>query len=361
MVGTLRPEEEVTVGNENPGIIDKVLVDLGDRVEAGQLLVQLDTREAHWAAEQAQAGLAAARKAADRARAALAATQANVGRLRAILDNARINRKRFEDLFAEGAIAASQRDTAAMDADVALASLRTAEAQVESDREAVAAADAAVQQAEATLSMARKRQQDTAIRAPVTGQVQKRLVSSGEAVKEKTPLLVLVRTRTLKLDGEIPERFASSVRPGLPIRVTTETVPGRQFAGRIVRVAPMINPQTRSFGIEAAVPNEADVLKAGAFAKAEIVIGKDRAVPFLPEEAVVDLAGVTKVFVVAGGKAAEKAVRLGGRQDGMIEILEGPAPGDQVATSSLGQLTDGRAVAVASSDGQKPEGSSSRQ
>ncbi|MBI4573647.1 MAG: biotin/lipoyl-binding protein [candidate division NC10 bacterium] len=155
LVGTLRPEEEVTVANENPGIIQRVLVDLGDRVSAGQLLVQLDPRDARFTLEQVEANLAASGKALGRARATLAASHANVARARAILENPRVNRRRFEELFAEGAVAASQRDAAVTEAEVAEASLRSAETQLESDREGVVVTEASVAQAEAALATAR--------------------------------------------------------------------------------------------------------------------------------------------------------------------------------------------------------------
>lgn len=346
LVGTLRPEEELTISNENPGIVERILVDLGDRVTQGQLLVQLDPRDARYGFDQAQANLTSARKAFDRVRANLAAGQANVQRARAVLENSQVNRRRFEDLLAEGAVSASQRDAAVTDAEVARASLGTAEGQLESDREGVAVAQAAIAQMEAALQTTQKRQQDTEVRAPIAGEVQKRLVSTGEAAKEKTPLLILVRTQTLKLGGEVPERFAKDVRTGQTVRVTTDATQARQFPGRVARIAPAVNPETRSFAIEALIPNPDGALKAGAFAKAEVLVRKDTGIPFIPEDAVVNFAGITKVFVVADGRVAERSVRLGARQDGMVEVLEGVKLGEQVAASNLGQLSQGQPVTV---------------
>jgi len=346
LTGTLRPEDEVTVSNEVPGLVEKVLVDLGDRVRPGQPLIQLDPREARFAVEQARANLAAARKAVDRAKAAQSASQANVVRQRAILELAQTNRQRFEGLFKEGAIAASQRDAAVTEADVAQATLALAGAQVDSDREALAVAEEGVKQAAAALETLEKRQGDTEVRSPVAGEVQKRLVSPGESVKERTPLLLIVRTGTLKLAGEIPERFASEVRPGQAVRVESHAAPGKVFSGKVSRIAPAVTAETRSFAIEATVPNADGALKAGAFAKAEVLVRREAGIPFVPEEAVVSFAGITKVFVVANGKVTERAVRLGTRQDGMVEVLEGVKAGEQVARSNLGQLAEGRAVTV---------------
>ena len=348
-VGTLKPEDELTISNVSPGTVARILVDLGDRVTVGQLLVGLDPREAQFALDQAEANLSASRRALSRAKASLATSEANVVRARAVLENARTNRRRLEALFAEGAVSANQRDAAAMEADAAQASLRSVEAQLESDREAIAAAEAAIAQAEGAVATAGKRFQDTDIRASAAGEVQKRLVSAGESVKERTPLLVVVRTQTLTLAGEIPERFATAVRTGQSVRIKTDANPGDEFNGEVVRVAPAIAAETRSFAIEAAVPNPVGALKAGASARAEVLVRKDSGVPFIPEDAVVSLAGITKVFVLAGGKVTERTVRLGSRQDGMVEVLEGVKPGEQLANSNLGQLAEGQRVTIEAS------------
>jgi len=112
----------------------------------------------------------------------------------------------------EGAISASQRDSAQTQYDVAVASLRSSEAQYESDRAAVKNAEASVVQATAALDIARKRLQDTDVVSPITGFVRKRLVNVGETFKEKTPLMSLVATHALKLQGDVPERFCSPSR-----------------------------------------------------------------------------------------------------------------------------------------------------
>ena len=135
------------------GIIQKRLFEEGSEIKGGQVLYQIDPAPLQAAYDNAAANLAAARKAADRARAGLAGSRTGVVRQRAVVENARVNRKRFEDLVAEGAVSASQRDQAVADADVADATLLTTEAQVESDREAVGAAEAAIQQAEADIGL----------------------------------------------------------------------------------------------------------------------------------------------------------------------------------------------------------------
>jgi RND family efflux transporter MFP subunit len=346
IVGTLLPQEEVTLANEVPATIGSILVDMGDRVQKGQVLIKLDEREARLEAERMTANLQAAREALVRSRQVLDSSRANVERAQAVLSDAQVNLKRFQGLFAEGAISASQRDSAQTQYDVAVASLRAAEAQYESDRAAIKNAEANVEQAVASLELARKRWKDTDVVAPFDGFVRKRLVNVGETHKEKTPLMSLVATQALKLQGEVPERFAPQLAVGRPVRVEVEAYPDRTFAGTITRVSPAVDVESRTFTVEASVPNPGGILKPGFFVKASILTGMERNVSFVPEEAVVSLAGIVKVYVIASDKAEERRVVTGQRTEGWVEILEGVKPGETVATSSLSQLASGTAVSI---------------
>lgn len=354
IVGTLMAQDEVTLANEVPATIGKILVDMGDRVRAGQVLIKLDEREPRLEVERMTANLQAAREALSRARQILDLSRANVERAQAVLSDAQINLKRFQELLTEGAISASQRDSAQTQYDVAVASLRASEAQYESDRAAIKNAEANVEQAVAGLELARKRLQDTEIVAPFDGFVRKRLVNVGETYKDKTPLMSLVATQALKLQGEVPERFAPQLGLGHAVRVEVEAYPGRKFPGTITRVSPAVDAESRTFTVEASVPNPGGILKPGFFAKASIVIGTERNVPFVPEEAVVSFAGIVKVYVIAEGKAEERRITAGQRRDGWVEIREGVKAGEMVATSGLSQLATGTAVTVQAGAGGAP-------
>ena len=346
IVGTLMAEEEVTLANDVPATVARILVDMGDRVQKDQILLKLDEREARLEVERSAANLQAAREALSRARQVLEASGANVERAQAVLADARINLKRFQDLLGEGAISASQRDSAQTQYDVAVASLRSSDAQYESDRATIKNAEANVEQAVAGLDLARKRLKDTDIVSPITGFVRKRLVNVGETFKEKTPLLSLVATGALKLQGEVPERFAPQIGGGHPVQVQVEAFPGRTFPGSITRVSPAVDVESRTFTVEASIPNPGGMLKPGFFAKASIITGTERDVPFIPEDAIVTFAGLVKAYVIADGKAEERRVKPGQRADGWVEILEGVKVGEPVATSNLSQLASGTAVTI---------------
>jgi membrane fusion protein, multidrug efflux system len=122
----------------------------------------------------------------------------------------------------------------------------------------------------------------------------------------------------------------------------------------VTRVSPSVDIANRTVLLEAEVPNPDGLLKPGLFARGVLATRRDAAVPFVPEGAVSTFAGVRKVFVLAEGTAQERSVTLGRKQDGMVEILEGVRPGEQVATSSLGRLYDGARVTVQTAPRAKP-------
>ncbi len=351
VIGTLLPFEEVVLTNDHPGTVEAVRVDLGDRVEPGQLLLRLDDREARLALAQADANLLAAERALARARAGAEAALATIARNGAAMEEARLNRKRFEDLFAEGAVSASQQDTARTQHDMASASVRWAEAQAESDAQAVQTASAAVEQTRPALDLARKRLADIEIRSPMKGAVKQRLVSAGDGIREKTPLLVVVTTDPLKLQGTVPERFAPEVHVGQPVQVTLEAYPGRAFRGKVSRVSPSVDPQNRTLALEAVLENPDGRLKPGFFARGHVLARTDRAVPFVPEAALYTFVGITKVFAVSGETVQERQVETGERLEGWVEIRRGVTPGEVVATANLGALFDGAQVTVTAAAG----------
>ncbi|HEV8310835.1 MAG TPA: efflux RND transporter periplasmic adaptor subunit [Methylomirabilota bacterium] len=374
-VGSLLAWEEVVAKSQATGTLLRLYADLGDRVSAGQLLAELDRREADLGLDQLQADLLAGRENLARARATAEASRANLQRTResrralvADVDRARADAqwKRLEldrnrELAAKQLIAARDVDQAQAQYAMAQAQLQSAEtalnqhtdqvqvaeAQLQADLGAVKAAEAQVRQREAALELGRKRVGDTTVVAPMGGFVARRHASVGEFVKDSTAIFTLVATDPLKYTGTIPERFAPEVRIGQDVRLQVEAYPDRTFSGRVTRISPAVEVQTRTLALEARVPNGPGFLRPGFFARGGVLTRQEARVPFVPAEAVVYAVGLTKVFVVANGKAQERQVKAGLREAGRVEILEGVKPGETVATSSLAQLYDGAPVAVA--------------
>jgi RND family efflux transporter MFP subunit len=373
-IGSLVAWDDVQVRTEQPGTIARLLVDLGDPVSRGDVLAEYDAREFVLAVKQAEADLLSAEQSLARSRAAvqsseaalrrakdnLAMLEAEVARTQSELDWAKSELARTQELFQKQLIAARDVDSARNLHNVAAARLaaaaaardqhpdqvRIADAQLEADLAALRVAEAEVARRDASLGIARKRLGDTTIHAPFAGVVAKRHVNAGEYVKENTGVFSLVALDPLKYTGTVPERFTPDVKVSQRLELSVEAYPGRTFPGQVTRVSPAVEVQTRSLALEARVQNADGRLRPGFFAKGLVLTRKDGAVAFVPAEAVVYFVGISKVFVVSGGKAEERLVKAGTRQGAWVEIAEGVKPGEIVAVSNLSQLWHGAPVTL---------------
>jgi len=301
VVGALSAREEATVAAQVAGQIEKSLVDLGDRVEAGQELVLIDT-----AAYEAQVRESAA----------------NLARANAAAANAARNLKRTQDLQQDKIASTSELDTAVSESEKAQADVKAAEA-----------ADAI-----ARLNLERSR-----VRAPFTGAVAQRVASAGDYVSVGAPIVRLVQNDPLRLRLEVPERESVAVRVGQMVRVRVEG-DTNVYSGKLARVAPAIRESDRMLQIEGDVPNQG-VLRAGLFARAEIIVQANEPAVSVPASALVVFAGLEKVLLVRDGRATEKSVVTGRRDGGWVEIVSGLSPGDTVVLDPGGMRT-GQAVTI---------------
>jgi RND family efflux transporter MFP subunit len=372
--GSLLAWEEVLAKTEQPGTIARIFADLGDRVAAGATLAEYDSREFKLSVDQARADLNAAREALARFQATVAASEASlqrvkdnlaaldaeVARAQSQVDWARSELERNQQLFAKEIIAARDVDSARNQYNTAAAQLtmvktavaqhpdqvRVAEAQLRSDLAAVRAAEATVKQREAALGIAEKRLGDTTVKAPIGGYIARRHVSAGEFVKDNTPVFTIVVTNPLKYAGTVPERQAPELKVGQSLRLSVEAYPDKVFTGAVTRLAPAIEVATRTMAVEARVPNDGGALRPGFFAKGGILTREDPSVVVVPSDALMNVVGLNKVFVIAEGKAQERQVRPGSRQGATLEILQGVKAGETVATSNLPALYNGAPVSV---------------
>jgi membrane fusion protein (multidrug efflux system) len=214
----------------------------------------------------------------------------------------------------------------------------------------------------AELDQAVQRLDDATVRAPQKGDdklrsatrptqrgyaVAERIVSVGEYVQEGAALFRLVASDPIKYRARVPERFMSEVKVGQPAEVAVEAYANRPFTGRIARVSPQIDPDTRTFLVEVLIANGDGLLLPGAFARGQLMTHVDDAVVFVPEAAVVSFAGVNKVFTVKDGKAVELRIEPGMKRGGYVEVRTGLTPDvKQVVVTGVNKLATGTPVNV---------------
>ena len=204
---------------------------------------------------------------------------------------------------------------------------------------------AAMQVNQAEVEAARARLAHTVIRAPFTGRVGLRRVSPGGFVDTSTVITTLDDTDTIKLDFSIPETFLTAVTKDMGIVALSLVYPDRTFAGKVASIDTRLDPVTRSVRIRAILPNADGALKPGMFMT--VSLQRDRGeVLVAPEEAIVPERETQYVFLVKEGIAQKRAVVLGRRIPGSVEIVNGLSAGDTIITEGTHKVRDGSKVEV---------------
>ena len=360
------------------GILQKRLFTEGSDVKDGEVLYQIDRALFQAAYNNAAANLAAMRKAADRARAALEATIAGVTRQQATVDLAWTNRQRFEELVKDGAVSASERDQAVTEADVAEATLRAAEAQVKSDLEAVAAAGATIQQAEAALETARINLAYTRITAPITGRIGKSNVTVGALVTahQPTPLAIIQQldpiyvdatqssANLLRLKRNIETGRIKGGNPGQArVKLLLEDGTSYPLGGTLKFSDVTVDPSTGSFILRMIFPNPKHILLPGMYVRALVQEGVvDRAI-LVPQQGVSrDLKGNPVALIVdPEGKVQQRMITVDRAIGDKWLVSSGLKPGDQVIVEGLQRVRPGVSVKVMPFDSGQKEAETHRE
>ena len=301
-VGSVDAFEQVSVTSRVTGVVETVRFKEGDRVEKGAILAEIEPRRFQLAVAQAQAQL-------DRASATRADAEGFLGRR--------------EKMSGEGVVSADELQTARL-------------------RVATARADEAA--AKATLGIAQVNLRDAYVRAPVSGTMQTRAVSTGQFAQPGLVLGVLLRMEPMLLRFDVPEGDATRVRPDMVAKFTVQGLTGTLQA-KITHVAAGANPTSRMVPVIAEVLAPPAELRPGSFAEVAVPVGATGDAPVIPETAIRPSDRGFLSFVVEGGKARQRVLTLGMRTaDGLVEVRSGLKPGESLVVRGAEALSDGVAV-----------------
>lgn len=351
--GSLAGDQQTDVAPQTSGKVVAVGVDIGSPVRRGQMLVRLDDAELKLRVEQAVAQVEQAKAAVRQAeeKIGLRSGQAfdpnrvsEVAAAKVALDLAEKNLRRAEKLIESGDVSRSFYDQQRAQRDQLKEQYDVAVAQARQNYAAVVVARTNVANAEAQLALARKNLSYANIPAPIDGFVSERTADLGEYVSPQQKVVTIVRTNPLRIRIDIPEQAIPEVRVGQSVSITTSAWPDKNFSGRVARIAPSVSATSRTLTVEAEIENSSGALKPGQFATVRIL--QERADPavLIPARAVVNEAGVSRVYVIKDGHAEQRLVQTGQTEGDLIEVKSGVAADEQVATSNLEQLSDGIAV-----------------
>lgn len=367
--GSLTANESSDVASQTSGQVVSTPVNIGAYVRQGAVIARLNDRDARLRLRQSQAAVQQALAGVRQAEARLglgpngrfdASTIPEVRSAAAAYDSAlaqqrlaEANAKRYAELVETGDVARSVYDQYRTQADTARAQANSARQQLEiainqsrQNNQAIQTAQAQVSSAQAQVAISQKAVEDTLIRAPYSGYISARPIAVGEYVTPASVIATLLLTNTLKLEMQVPEAHAPSLRPGMPVSLTVDAYRDRQFGGTVTAINPAIDPASRSMMVEAAVGNPDNALRSGMFVTARITLSGGNQSIFVPREAVVNDQNTNsfRVFVVQGTTAHLRVVQVGDEENGMVQILTGVQSGEEVATSNLQQLYEGAKV-----------------
>lgn len=315
--GTLAGRSEVSISPKISGRVLAVHADLGDSVEAGQLLAELDDIEARHGVEEARAKLTVARASLEECETNLATAQRELERVRTL---------RERKVAAESELEAAESEVNAL-----LSRKKLCEATIE--------------QHEAALRAAEARLDYTQIAAPISGYVGKRHVDEGAMVSPTTPILMVADIGAVKTVIHVVERDYAKIRVGLPASLTVDAYPGETFEGRVARIAPILDPDTRAAETEIEIGNPDGRLKPGMFTRVRIRFGVHENVVLIPARGLVKRDMTQGVFVPGeDGTARFVELQTGLANETSIEA-EGVEAGLDIIVVGQHLLNDGDPIA----------------
>jgi membrane fusion protein (multidrug efflux system) len=299
VIGTTAAIQGVTVSADLPGTVSKINFESGQSVHAGDVLVELDTRE-----ERAQ--LAAAES--DR-------------------DLAKINYERDQQLVKEGVVPRMQSDTSS-------AQQKSTEAKV----------------GEIKATIQRK-----TIRAPFSGVLGIRQINLGQYLAAGAAIVSLQALNPIYVNFGVPQQQATLVKTGSILELTSDDVPGVEFKGRVTAIDSVVNEATRNLQVQATLPNPGDKLRPGMFVQVQLGLGSSQTVIPLPASAINYAPYGDSVFVVTDLKdpkgntyrgVRQQFVKVQGSRGDQVGVISGVTPGEEIVSSGVFKLRNGAAVQV---------------
>ncbi|PYV98950.1 MAG: efflux transporter periplasmic adaptor subunit [Acidobacteria bacterium] len=299
VIGTAAAIQGVTVSADLPGTVDKINFESGQAVNAGDVLVELDTRQ-----ERAQ----------------LAAAEAD-------WNLAHVNFGRTQELVSQGVVSRMEYDRA------------TSEQK---------ATEARVGEMRATI--ARK-----TIRAPFSGILGIRQINLGQYLAAGQAIVPLQSLNPIYVNFGVPQQHTPQVTAGRRLRITSDDLPGVEFSGRVTAVDSVINETTRNLQVQATLPNPRNKLHPGMFVRVDVALGAERQVIELPASAINYAPYGDSVFIVTELKdpkgkpyrgVRQQFVKVEGSRGDQVAVISGVNPGEEVVTSGVFKLRNGAAVQV---------------
>lgn len=316
--GSIQAVTEAPVLARADGYVKRRMVDIGDRVEAGQPLVEIEAPEMDEQIVQAKANVQQALSALDQA-------QANYQQGNADTELARVTAERWSSLAKKGIVSQQEND-------VYQAQYRSRAASLQSLEKAIAAQRGTVAAAQANVSRLEKMQSYLLVKAPFSGVITLRNVDVGALVTTgSTMLFRIAQTDSLRVYVSVPQTHANSVRVGEPAQLTVSNLPSRHFVGTVARTANSLDPSSRTMLVEIHVPNHDGMLFPGMFAQVDLSRAHVNPPLTVPSDALIMQPGGSTVAVVRQDHTVHlQKIEVGRDYGDRLEVINGLHDGDTI-------------------------------
>jgi len=331
--GSIQAIAEAPVLARADGYMVRRMADIGDTVRAGQPLAEIEAPELDEQIRQSKAAL-------QQAQAGVNQALSNLKRGQSDTELARITAQRFASLAAQGVISRQDNDRYHSEHESQVAA-------VQSLQDAVAVQQSNVGAAEASLARLEKLKSYQVVKAPFEGVITVRNVDVGALVNAGNTLLFrIAQTGTLRTYVNVPQTYATSIRPGQPARLTVVDHPGREFPGAVARTAKALDSATRTLLVEIHVPNPAGALLPGMYARVNLVSGRQDSPLLIPGDALIVRGEGAMVATVSGDTVHLKKIEIGRDYGDRIEVRSGLQDGDLVIPNAADVAREGVKVEV---------------
>jgi RND family efflux transporter MFP subunit len=323
VVGNLVGAATVDAVPRGQGRLDAVYVKLGDPVRRGQAIAKIEDNELVQQIKQAEATYNVSEATIRQRQADLKLAQNNLERSRSLYERDLLPRQTFDDTDARYQAAQAQLDLA----------------------------EAQMAQARARLDELKINLSNTIIAAPVDGFIGKRTLDPGASVGVNTSFISVVDIRTVRLVINVVEKDLRRITPGIAVEIEVDAYPGENFNGRVARVAPILDPSTRTAQVEIEIPNPGYRLKPGMYARARFTVEQHKNTLVVPTPAIVDVQGKLGVWVAEGETPVFNPVVVGIEEQDFTEAVSGLKEGQRVISAGAAALRTGDKIAMAGARG----------
>jgi RND family efflux transporter MFP subunit len=327
--GTMQAVTEAPILARADGYLKRRLVDIGDRVKAGQTLAEIDAPELDQQIRQAEAAV-------EQVQASLEQAQASLEQGRANREIARITAGRWKQLAAQGVVSKQENDQYQ-------AQLTAQDANVQALEKAIAAQRSNLAAAQANVARLQEVQGYRTVKAPFDGVVTVRNVDQGALVSTGNTLLYrIAQTDTLRTYVSVPQINANSVHVGQAAELTLSNYPGRRFRATVARTANALDPASRTMLVEVDVPNPDGALYPGMYAEVELITSQANPPLVVPAQALITRTDGAQVAEVGSdGILHIRKVTIGRDYGDRVEILQGLSDGATIVASPGDAVRDG--------------------